>query len=134
MLQFLQIIAKFFFDEQISYMLSGSMVMSIYTLPRATRDFDFVVHLKQEDMTKLVKFFEHGYYCDADAVKEAIKNHGMFNIIDYASGFKAYFIVLKNEPFRQMEFNRKRLINFILYCFAGRLAVIQTHLDTGNSK
>src|SRR5271156_2226861 len=99
MLQFLQIIVKFFLDEQIPYMLSGSMAMSIYTLPRATRDFDFVVHLQQKDISKLVKFFEHGYYCDADAVKEAIKNHGMFNIIDHASGFKADFMVLKNEPF-----------------------------------
>ncbi len=112
MLQFLQIIVKFFLDEQIPYMLSGSMAMSIYTLPRATRDFDFVVHLQQKDMDKLVKFFKHGYYCDADAVKEAIKNQGMFNIIDYASGFKADFMVLKNEPFRQTEFNRKKLISF----------------------
>lgn len=112
MLQFLQTIVQFFFDEQIPYMLSGSMAMSIYTLPRATRDFDFVVHLQQKDMDKLVKFFEHGYYCDADAVKEAIKSHGMFNIIDHASGFKADFMVLKNQPFRQTEFNRKRLITF----------------------
>jgi hypothetical protein len=112
MLQFLQIIVKFFLDEQIPYMLSGSMAMSIYTLPRATRDFDFVVHLQQKDMDKLVKFFEHGYYCDAEAVKEAVKAHGMFNIIDHASGFKADFMVLKNEPFRQTEFSRKKLISF----------------------
>ena len=112
MLQFLQIIVKFFLDEQISYMLSGSMAMGIYTLPRATRDFDFVVHLQQKDMDKLVKFFENGYYCDADAVKDAIINHSMFNIIDHASGFKADFMVLKNEPFRQAEFNRKKLITF----------------------
>jgi hypothetical protein len=73
MLQFLQIIVKFFLDEQIPYMLSGSMSMSIYTLPRATRDFDFVVHLQHKDIDKLVKFFKHGYYCDADAVKDATK-------------------------------------------------------------
>lgn len=112
MLQFLQIIVKFFLDEQIPYMLSGSMAMSVYTLPRATRDFDFVVHLQQKDMDKLVKFFANGYYCDADAVKDAIKRSGMFNIIDYASGFKADFMVLKNQPFRQTEFKRKKLIDF----------------------
>lgn len=59
-----------------------------------------------------MKFFENGFYCDTDAVKEAIKTHSMFNIIDYASGFKADFTVLKNEPFRQTEFNRKKLITF----------------------
>ncbi len=31
----------------------------------------------------------------------------MFNIIDYASGFKADFVILKNEPFRQTEFERR---------------------------
>jgi hypothetical protein len=112
MLQFLRIIVKFFLDEQISYMLSGSMAMSIYTLPRATRDFDFVVHLQQKNLDKLVKFFDQGYYCDADAVKDAVNNHGMFNIIDYASGFKADFMILKNEPYRQTEFSRRKLISF----------------------
>jgi hypothetical protein len=112
LLQFLQIIAKFFLDEQIPYMLSGSMAMSIYTLPRATRDFDFVVHLQKKDMDNLVQYFKHGYYCDADAVDDAINRHGMFNIIDYASGYKADFIILKDEPFRQTEFSRKRSITF----------------------
>jgi hypothetical protein len=36
----------------------------------------------------------------------------MFNIIDHASGFKADFVVLKNEAFRQEEFNRRRKVDF----------------------
>jgi hypothetical protein len=36
----------------------------------------------------------------------------MFNIIDHQSGFKADFVVLKDEPFRQEEFNRRRKINY----------------------
>jgi hypothetical protein len=31
----------------------------------------------------------------------------MFNIIDHASGFKADFVELKDEPFRQNEFTRR---------------------------
>src|ERR1039457_5972387 len=110
MLQFLQTIAKFFADQQIPYMLSGSMAMSVYTLPRATRDFDFVVHLQRKDVETLVNYFKNGYYCDEDAVNDAIKNHGIFNIIDHASGYKADFIILKHEPFRQTEFKRRRII------------------------
>jgi hypothetical protein len=30
----------------------------------------------------------------------------LFNIIDHAPGFKADFIILKDEPFRQKEFQR----------------------------
>lgn len=93
-------------------MLSGSVALSIYTLPRATRDFDFVVHLTLKDIRPVIEYFKEGYYCDMDAVKEAIQNRSMFNIIDHSSGFKADFVILKNEPFRQTEFNRRREIDF----------------------
>jgi len=36
----------------------------------------------------------------------------MFNIIDHTSGYKADFIILKSEPFRQMEFSRKKATVF----------------------
>ena len=36
----------------------------------------------------------------------------MFNIIDHTSGFKADFVVLKNNAFRQAEFNRRQQIEF----------------------
>lgn len=93
-------------------MLSGSVALSIYTLPRATRDFDFVVHLQQKDIDDLLARFREGYYCDRDAAKEAIIHHSMFNIIDHTSGFKADFIILKNEPFRKAEFERRLEIEF----------------------
>lgn len=93
-------------------MLSGSVALSVYTLPRATRDFDFVIHLQPKDIAALVNHFKEDYYCDEDAVKDAVANHGMFNIIDSTSGYKADFIILKNEPFRQTEFNRRVTIDF----------------------
>ncbi len=93
-------------------MLSGSVAMSIYIIPRATRDFDFVVHLQPRDLDAFVAYFKEGYYCNKDAVEDAIKNYSMFNIIDHASGFKADFVILKNEPFRQTEFDRRTETDF----------------------
>lgn len=42
-------------------------------------------------------------------IEDALKGtaHRMFNIIDHASGYKADFIILKNDLFRQEEFNRR---------------------------
>lgn len=93
-------------------MLSGSVAMSIYTLPRATRDFDFIVHLEEKDLYSLTEHFKGDYYLELDAVKDSIKNHSMFNIIDHLSGFKADFVILKNEEFRQSEFSRRRQTQF----------------------
>ncbi len=112
MLTFLQFIIHYLNAKNIPYMLSGSVALSVYTLPRATRDFDFIVHLQPKDADAFVANFKEGFYCDSDAVKEAIKNSSMFNIIDHASGFKADFVILKNTTFRQTEFARRQQVDF----------------------
>lgn len=88
-------------------MLSGSVAMSLYIVPRATRDFDFIVYLQPKDVDTFTENFKTGYYCDKDAIVDALVNYGMFNIIDHASGFKADFVILKNNAFRQAEFSRR---------------------------
>lgn len=88
-------------------MLSGSVAMGAYALPRATRDFDFIVEIKKEDAEVFIQFFNSGFYCDKDAIVDAVKYKSMFNIIDHASGFKADFIVLKKGIFQKTEFERR---------------------------
>ena len=99
MFVFLRILVTFFEKNNIPYMLSGSMAMSVYTGPRYTRDFDFVVHLKPSDIYLLTSNFKEGYYYDEDSVKDAIKRESQFNIIDHKSNCKADFIILRNEEF-----------------------------------
>ncbi len=94
-------------------MLSGSVAMGIYTLPRATRDFDFVVHLQPKDVELFTAHFKEGYYCEPEAVKDAVARHSIFNVIDHASGYKADFVVLKNETYRQLEFSRRKQIEYL---------------------
>ena len=40
--------------------------------PRFIRDFDFIIHLQLTDVKSLVDYFKEGYYCNEDAVKDAI--------------------------------------------------------------
>jgi len=78
-------------------MLSGSMAMSLYMLPRSTHDFDFVVNLRREDADGFIDYFQRKYYCSKDAVIDAIERQGMFNVIDSVSGFKADFVIRKKQ-------------------------------------
>lgn len=98
--------------QKIPYMLSGSVAMSLYTVPRSTRDIDFVINILPSDIDNIVAYFSEGYYCDKDGIADALKNFSIFNIIDHASGFKADFVILKNQPFRQEEFRRKQQVDF----------------------
>jgi len=97
---------------KIPYMLSGSVAMSLYIVPRATQDFDFIVYLRPQDIERFVENFKEGYYCDKDDIEDAVQKRRMFNIIDHATGFKADFVVLKSEPFRQNEFSRRIPMEF----------------------
>jgi hypothetical protein len=93
-------------------MLSGSVAISVYTIPRATMDVDFIVHRQPKDVDSFVTHFSGNYYCDAGAINEAISNLSLFNVIDHSSGFKADFVILRNEAFRQEEFNRLKKVLF----------------------
>ena len=108
MLSFFQKITDVLDQYQIPYMLSGSIALGIYTVPRMTRDIDFVIHLEAKKLDLFVDSFKEGFYCDKDGIKDAIVGPvKMFNIIDHESGYKADFVVLKDDPYRQEEFSRR---------------------------
>ena len=98
-------------ENGMSYMLSGSLAMNVYTVPRMTRDIDIVVHLEKSDVDTILQIFKDGYYFSTDAIHEAIRTDGMFNIIDFKSGQKIDFIIRKKTEFHLNEFNRRRKID-----------------------
>lgn len=94
----------------IAYMLTGSMALSYYAQPRMTRDLDLVVRLADGDVDRLVDVLESDFYIDRQTVKRAVANRKMFNAIHFNSVIKVDFIVLKDEPYRQEEFDRRQRI------------------------
>jgi len=114
MLSFFQKITDVLDEYNIPYMLSGSIALGLYTVPRMTRDIDFVIHLEAKNLDLFVDSFKDGFYCDRDGIKVAMVGPvEMFNIIDHGSGYKADFIVLKDDPYRQEEFSRRVKVNYI---------------------
>ena len=112
MLEFFEKIISFFNKHNIEYMLTGSVALSVYSLSRATKDFDFIVNIKKENVDEFIENFNEGFYCDKDSINDAIKYKSMFNIIDHATSYKADFIVLKNGSFYETEFKRKQEVDF----------------------
>ena len=113
MLSFFQKITDVLDQYQIPYMLSGSIALGLYTVPRMTRDIDFIIHLEAKNVDLFVNSFKDGFYCDRDAVKDAMEGPvKMFNIIDHATNYKADFVVLKDDPFRQEEFKRRLKVSY----------------------
>ncbi len=92
---------------EILYMISGSIALNTYAVPRMTRDIDIVIELPKKDIDRFCKIFETGYYIDTLTVKEEVQRKGMFNVIDFESGYKIDFIIRKNSEYRQLEFSRR---------------------------
>ena len=96
----------------IHYMLTGSMALNYYAQPRMTRDLDLVVELEDCEQALWDEMFPSAqYYVPDEAFTRARATQGMFNIIHTASVVKVDFIVRKSDPYRRIEFGRRRRVH-----------------------
>lgn len=96
----------------IPYMLTGSMALNFYGHPRTTDDFDIVIEIQSEDEEKLFDLFQSDFYISRDALRKAVSQKSLLNIIDYESVFKIDLIVRKADAFSEGQFQRRRIEEF----------------------
>ncbi len=96
---------------KINYMLTGSLAMMHYGVPRMTRDLDVVIEINDvDDVDKMVAAFSGYYYIDREMIKQSLKTQTMFNIVHNESVIKVDFIVKKRDRYRELEFSRRKRI------------------------
>ena len=110
-LEALKTVAQRLDRARISYMVTGSIAMNYYAAPRMTRDIDMVVELGSEGADAVCELFQHDFYVDREAVRKAIAQRGIFNIIHATSVIKVDFVVRKESPYRREEFARRRRVS-----------------------
>jgi pyridoxine/pyridoxamine 5'-phosphate oxidase len=69
-------------QKDIEYMLSGSLAMNVYTVPRMTRDIDIVINIKVSDIEKFKEGFyiyEEGPVPEGMSAMEAAKSEAFIN-------------------------------------------------------
>jgi len=109
-LDVLKLVVERLHRAAIDYMVSGSIALSYYAQPRLTRDIDIVVALGHADAERVIDLFAADFYIDVDAVRHAVSQLGMFNIIHYDHVMKVDFIVRKDTPYRREEFARRSTV------------------------
>ena len=92
---------------EIDYMLTGSFAMAAYGEIRFTRDIDVVVKLSEWHVRSFVDLFAVDYYVSEPAIKRALADRSMFNIINPVHGGKIDCIVMKDRPFSRKSFERR---------------------------
>lgn len=97
-------------EHEIKYMISGSIALNIYSIPRMTRDIDIVLELSETGIDEFLEIFPDSYY-NKDVIIYEIRHKGMFNIIDHVTGFKIVFIIRKESKYYNLAFNRRKRIH-----------------------
>ena len=107
-LEVLKMVSQRLEKAGIPYMITGSVASNFYAVPRMTRDVDIVIQIKKEDAGRMTEIFKQDFYVDRDSIEEAVEKRGMFNIIHNQYVFKVDFIIRKDSPYRELEFQRRR--------------------------
>ena len=110
-LEVLKTVTRRLTDAGIGYMVTGSMALNYYAVPRMTRDIDLVVELSSGDADRILELFRDSFYLDRETVRLAIERRESFNIIETTRVVKVDFVVRKDTEYRRTEFSRRRGIS-----------------------
>ena len=94
----------------VPYMLTGSYASAAYGTPRSTNDVDIVIAPSPEELRRLLlEFPDDRYYADEEDAFQSFAAQSQFNVIDFATSWKADLIFRKDREFSRTEFARRRL-------------------------
>lgn len=100
-------VADVFERLNIPYFVTGSVATIAYGEFRSTADVDIVAKVALPHVRALCESFaDDRFYISADAITDAIRNRGQFNIIDSMSGYKADIMIPGSSPLDALRFQR----------------------------
>jgi hypothetical protein len=97
-------------EQEITYLLVGSLASGVYGEPRLTHDIDVVLELRPDQVARLCEAFPASeYYVSEKAAREAVAGGGQFNVIHPASGNKIDFMIARQDAWGRSQISRRRL-------------------------
>jgi predicted transcriptional regulator with HTH domain len=94
----------------VRYMLTGSMVMTVYGNARFTRDIDMVVEVQPSQVKAFLEQCGDRFHHNERVIREEFAGQGigMFNLIDHKTFYKVDMIVRKPIHYEQVKFGNRR--------------------------
>lgn len=141
-LELLEKTLKILLNNNIGYMLTGSIVSSLQGIPRSTHDIDIIISITEKDVPVIVNAFpKENYYLNENSIKEAIVKKSQFNVLDKNEGDKIDFWILTDSEFDISRFSRRqkvKIFNFEAYVSTVEDTILQkllwSALSDGSNK
>ena len=96
----------------VEYMLTGSMALAHYAMPRTTVDIDVVVNILPETVEQFIGEFQDDYYIRVERARKAVAERKMFNLLNHQTILKIDCVILKKTEYEQNAFARRLRVNY----------------------
>lgn len=101
------------FDELgIDYMLTGSMALVHYAIPRSTADIDIVLDIYPKHVDRFVEKFEDDYLVEKSRVQQAVYARRLFNVLHQEVIIKVDCVVRKDDEYSRNAFKNRRRVQY----------------------
>lgn len=94
---------------KIPYFVGGSVASCIHGTPRYTQDIDLVIALTEEKINPLARALASAFYADERQMTEAYERGRSFNVIHFATSFKADLFPLGTSDFHASQMSRAEI-------------------------
>ncbi len=94
----------------IRYAIGGSIASALYGTVRFTRDVDINVQPFSRVADKLYELLKDEFYISREAMEEALRSHGSFNVIHFKTVFKIDVFVQGPSEFEGGLLDRARML------------------------
>jgi hypothetical protein len=94
----------------IRYAIGGSVASALYGSVRFTRDADISVEPFSPVADRLHELLKDEFYVSREAIEEALKSHGSFNIIHFETAFKIDIFIHGPSEFEERLLDRRRML------------------------
>jgi hypothetical protein len=93
----------------VAYAIGGSFASAVHGVMRATMDADLVADLGLEHAGPLAQALGDAFYADPEMMRDAIRQHGSFNLIHLDTLFKVDVFVARPRDFDRSQLARRQL-------------------------
>lgn len=102
-------VARVLENQDITYVLIGSLASSMHGMYRSTADIDLLADIKSEQVRPLLNALKESFYVDELAMRQAIEQRRSFNAIHFDSVFKVDIFIAKADDFARKQLDRRQL-------------------------
>ena len=95
----------------IPYMATGGVALLAHGEPRFTADADIVIAPDAEALENFLRQADADWYVSSETARDALRERGMFNVVETTTGWKADLIVAPTDEFASLAFSRRRVIS-----------------------